>query len=286
VGILGQHPGDGQLRRAAALQGGQLLQRLHQTHVALAVLAAEARQHAAEVSLGGRLGATQEAAREDAVDGDADTEFEEAREDVHFRAPADEGVLNLQVHYGVHLLRAGHRVGAYLGQSDATHVTGLHHVGDGAHRVLDGDSRVEPGRAVDVHVVHPEAGEAVGEEILHRRRAGVEAQPAAVRGAQRAEFHRKQRLVPAFAQRPSDEELVVAGAVEVARVKQGDALVQGRVDGGDALRLVGRPVHPGHAHAPQGERKDGGAGGAELTWKGGSGSSHGLCLGLLVPLGN
>ena len=55
-----------------------------------------------------------------------------------------------------------------------------------------GTAGIEARRAVDVDVVDAEAGEAVGEEVLHRGGARVEAEPAAVRAAQRAELHREQ----------------------------------------------------------------------------------------------
>ena len=66
-------------------------------------------------------------------------------------------------------------------------------------------------------------------------------------------------------QRLADQQLVVAGAVEVAGVEQVDARVQRGVDGGDALRLVGRTVEVGHPHAAQTEGRDPGAAGAQIS---------------------
>jgi hypothetical protein len=74
--------------------------------------------------------------------------------------------------------------------------------------------------------------------------------------------------VPAL-QGPTDEQLVVAHAVEVAGVEQGDAGVERGVDGGDALRLVGRTVDAGHPHAAEAEGGDVRPAGAELP------SAHG-----------
>ena len=84
---------------------------------------------------------------------------------------------------------AADRLGADLRQADVADVAGLHQVGDGADRVLDRHVRIEARRTVDVDVVDAEPLQRVGEEVLHRRRAGVVADPAAVRVAQGAELH-------------------------------------------------------------------------------------------------
>jgi len=55
------------------------------------------------------------------------------------------------------------------------------------------------------------------------------------------------RRTPA-AQRVAQQQLVVAHAVEVAGVQQRDPRVQGGVDGGDALGVVGLAVDARHAH--------------------------------------
>ena len=136
------------------------------------------------------------------------------------------------------------------------HVAGLHQVGDRADRVFDRHRRIEPRRAVDVDVIDAEPRQAVREEVLHRGGARVEAEPAAVGAAQGAELHREQGLVAPAAQRAADEQLVVAHAVEVAGVEQRDAAIERGVDRRDALGLVGRAVHAGHAHAAEREREN------------------------------
>jgi hypothetical protein len=57
----------------------------------------------------------------------------------------------------------------------------------------------------------------------------------------------------------------VSRTVVVAGVEQGDAVVEGGMDGGDALALIRRTVHPGHAHAAECEWKDCGAHRAQLA---------------------
>ena len=80
-------------------------------------------------------------------------------------------------------------VGADLGQADVADVAGLDHLGDGADGLLDRHGRVEPGEAVDVDVVGAEPAQGVGQGVLHRGRAAVDAEPAAVGAAQGAELH-------------------------------------------------------------------------------------------------
>jgi len=157
------------------------------------------------------------------------------------------------------------RLRADLGQADVAHVTGLHELGDRADGLLDRHVRVEPRRPVDVDVVGAQALQRVRERRLDRRRPRVVSQPAPVRAALRAELHADQDVVALGAgERIADQHLVVPHPVEVARVEQVDARVEGGVDRGDALVAVGRPVQPGHAHAPEPERGDGRSGGAEL----------------------
>src|SRR5205814_1643849 len=93
----------------------------------------------------------------------------------------------------------------------------------------------------------------------------VDAQPASVRSAQRTKFHREQGLVAAVMQRPADEQFIVADTVEVAGVEQRDPSVKGGMDCGNALALVCRTVHAGHAHAAERQRKDRGTYRAEST---------------------
>ena len=84
-------------------------------------------------------------------------------------------------------------VRSHLRQADRANVPSRHEVRKRAHGVFDGNRRIEPSRPIDVDVVDAEADEQVPQEVLDRRRPGVDAKPAPVRRAQRAELHRQQR---------------------------------------------------------------------------------------------
>ena len=155
-----------------------------------------------------------------------------------------------------------------LGQADVTDVSGLDHLLDRADGVLDGDLRVDPARTVDVDVVGSQPPQGVGQAVLDRRRADVGAGmgPSSGRVALCAELHADHDvLAGALLERPVDEELVVAGTVEVGRVDQVHPGVDGGVDRGDALGLVRRAVQVGHPHGTETDHGDGGAGPAECA---------------------
>jgi len=64
-------------------------------------------------------------------------------------------------------------------------------------------------------------------------------------------------LVAAAGDGPADQDLVVAGPVNVGGVDEGDAEVQGPADGGDRLVPVGPAVELAHPHAAEALRGDG-----------------------------
>ena len=93
------------------------------------------------------------------------------------------------------------------------------------------------------------AAQGVGEEVFDGHRPGVDAGPAAVWVPEEAELDADLRiLTAAAADGLAEQEFVMAHAVEVGRVEQGDARVEGRLDGGDAPAIVSG-ADPGHAGA-------------------------------------
>ena len=125
-------------------------------------------------------------------------------------------------------------------QSDVAHITRFHHVGDHAHRVLDRHGRIKPRRPVDVDIVGAESAQRISQEVLHRERPPIVAQPIAADIAERAKLDADDdALALAFGKRFADQQLVVTHAVEIAGVEEVDAGIESGVDGGDALAAVG-----------------------------------------------
>ena len=116
-------------------------------------------------------------------------------------------IFDLQIGDRMHRMGASDRLGADFRQPDMPDVTGADHVGDGADRVLDWHCRIEPGRAIDVDMIGAEPAQRVGEEVLHRGRAGVVCRanmPAGSRSAPNfTEMTTRSRGTPSSARRIS-----------------------------------------------------------------------------------
>ena len=260
AGPLGEHPGDRELRSRAALLGRDPAQGLDHLLIPFEVAAGEAGQMAAEVARAPRLRSGEESARQHPVGGHPHAQGGERGEDVGFGSAADQRILDLEVGNGVDTMRAADRLGAHFREPDGADVSGFDHLRDRADGVLDRDARVDTAGSIDVDVAHAEPFETVGEGGLDGRGAEIEAQPRAVGAAQGAELDRQQGLPRTLPKSTGDEQLVVAGGVVVARVEQRDAGVEGGVDSGDALALVGGTVEVGHSEAAKPDGKDLGAG--------------------------
>jgi hypothetical protein len=104
----------------------------------------------------------------------------------------------------------------------------------------------------DVDLQAAEAGLGAGPHVL---RPAVD-DPATVRRVRERELGGQLNLVAAPGQRLADQFLVVAGAVDVGGIEEGDAEVEGARDGGQRLLAVGGAVHLAHPHAAQAEGRD------------------------------
>ena len=102
----------------------------------------------------------------------------------------------------------------------------------------------------------PETPKRVRRRALHGRRASVDAQPAPVRATQRAELHGDLHVRASVRDGATDEHLVGAHAVEVARVEEGHAGVERGMNRRDGLLLVAPTVEVAHAHATETEGED------------------------------
>ena len=153
-------------------------------------------------------------------------------------------------------MSAADGIGADLGQPDMSHVSGVDHVFDRADRVLDRHPRVEPGRAVHVDMVGAKALQRVRQRGLHRGGAAVETQKRPVRRALATELHADlHRVAVTSTQCVGEQHLVVAHAVEVAGVEQGDAGIERGVNGGNAFGAVAGAIRVAHRHQAESERR-------------------------------
>jgi len=201
--------------------------------------------------------AADEAARKHAVGGDGDAKFAAGAEDVVLDAARDQRVLNLQIANGMDGGGAADGLRADFRKPDVPHVARLDHLGDGADGFLDGHLRIDARRAIDVDVLDAEALQGVGEEIFHGVGPRVVAGPAAHGIAQRAELDAELHLLARHGlERFADEHFVVAHAVKIAGIEQGDAGIQRGVQGGETFGAVGGSVHARHAHATEAEGGD------------------------------
>src|SRR5262245_19918536 len=111
-------------------------------------------------------------------------------------------------------------------------ITGLHHVGDSPDRFLDRNLRVEPRRPVDVDIVDIEAHQRLGEKVLDRLRARIKSYPAAGRLAQATKLDADHRFIaPPALEGFGNEQLVVAGSIEVTGIDEIDPRIQRPMNG-------------------------------------------------------
>ena len=81
-------------------------------------------------------------------------------------------------------------------------------------------------------------------------------QPLPVGTKIEAELRGQRHRVSPPLERAAQELLVVVVAVDLRRVEEGAAELDGAVDRGDGLRLVGRAVGLAHAHTAKADRRD------------------------------
>ena len=161
-----------------------------------------------------------------------------SRQDLVLEVAGEERVLGLQRGDRVRRrARGGWSSARGLRQPEVAHLAGLDQLGHGADGLLDRDGLVDAVLVVEVDVVDAEAlrGEAsqARADVVGR---AVDAEPAAVGRALVAELGGEHDLVAAAGDGAADQLLVGERAVHVGGVEEGDAEVEGAVDGVDARR--------------------------------------------------
>ncbi len=155
----------------------------------------------------------------------------------------------------MHRVRPTDRARAGLGQPEVTDLAGLHQLGHGADGLLDRHLRIDPVLVVEVDVVDPEPAQRRLARLAYVRGVAAD-QGRLAEPVGEAELGGQHDLVAASGDGPSDQFLVVPGAVEVGGVQEGHPEVEGMVQGRDRLGVVRGAVAVAHAHAPQALRRD------------------------------
>ena len=88
----------------------------------------------------------------------------------------------------------------------------------------------------------------------HIVRAPINSEKGAVRRAHIPKFRGEKNLVTALRDRAADELFVLADAIHVGRVEEGDAAIERVVDRRNRLGLVATGVEVRHAHAAKPDR--------------------------------
>src|SRR5439155_20767148 len=135
--------------------------------------------------------------------------------------------LDLQSGDRVRPMRAPDRVCADFRQAHAADVAGLDKLCNRAYGLLNRHRGIEAAGTVDVDIVGLEPAQRVGDEILHGRRPGVDAEPRAGGIAQCAELDADHGAAAPPAAYPRAEPLLVmAHAAVAAGIAEGDSGVQ------------------------------------------------------------
>ncbi len=157
----------------------------------------------------------------------------------------------------MHLVRAadGFRLG--FAQAQRPHLARLHQFAHRAHRILDRHRGIDAMLVVEIDHVDAEPLEAGLAGGLHIGRAAVDSVGAA-RLLRLAELGGEHDLgAPAAGQRLAEQRLVVAPAIHVGTVEEGDAAIERVMDDADRLGVVALAVGAGERHAAEPDREDG-----------------------------
>ena len=179
-------------------------------------------------------------------------EFADRGEDLGFGVAGPDRVLGLQRRDRMHGVGAADGGRRRLGQTEVAHLARRHELGHGPDGLLDRRVGVDPVLVVEIDVVGPQPGQRRIAGLPHVLRPAVDGARGRILGvAHVAELGGDDRLVAARPQGPAEEDLVGEGPVHVGGVEEGQAQIEGAVDGGDRLVVVTGTVELGHAHAAE-----------------------------------
>ncbi len=166
--------------------------------------------------------------------------------------PAEQRPLRLHGRDGMHGVRGAQFGGRDLAQAQMLDLALPHQLGHDGDGVLDGDVHITPVHVVEIDRLDvqtlqarldclPDVGRVIADDPSGRL----------VRRDRQGELGRDDDLVAVGPEERGQEEFVLAGAVGVRRVVEGDAQFQGPFQGGPGLLGVRGAVGEAHAHAAE-----------------------------------
>ena len=148
-------------------------------------------------------------------------------------------------------VRTPHRLRGRLGQPEKPHLPRTHQIRHRSDGLLDRHRAIDAVLIVQVDVIDAEASQRGIARGLYVFGPAVLADELAVGSPHVAEFRGQDDSLAPPLDRLPDQDLVGEGAVDIGRVEEIDAQIQGPVNRRDGLRVIPAPVEVRHPHAPE-----------------------------------
>ncbi len=265
VNAFAEDPGEGELAGLDTFAIGDGADAIDEDLVLIEVVAGEAwvARFAKVLSVELRVfgdGAGEEAAAEGRVGDEADAELAADRDDFGFGVALPKGVFGLESGDGVNFVGASDGGGGGFRKAEVFNLASFDELGHGADGVFDRGVGIDAVLVVEIDVIEAEA--------LERSIAGLAdvlglARDAPEGGvfsfAEIGELGGEKDFVAAGLDGVADQLFVVAHAVDVGGVEEGDAEVERAKEGGGGLFVVAFAVELAHAHAAETLAGDDGA---------------------------
>ena len=211
-------------------------------------------------------GAAQKTAAERAEGHEADAQIAAYGQHRLLRFARPQRVFALQRRDRMRRVRAPDALRSSLREPQESDFAVAHEIGHRANGVLDGHGRIDPVQIVQVDGLDSETGEARVATRPHALRTRIHVGRGAARGVgNQTELAGEDDPVPAVANRSTDQLFVRPFPVDVCRVDERHAQIEGPVNGSNRLLIVRGAVTLRHPHAPQAHGRHRQAAHSQLT---------------------
>ncbi len=156
----------------------------------------------------------------------------------------------------MHGVGAADRGRCRLRQAEVADFPRAHQLRHGADRLLDRDGLVDAVLVVEIDVFHAQTLERRIARLAHVLWPPVDPHPGPVRAAHVAELRGEHDAIALPLDGAPHQLLVGVGTVDVRGIEEGDAQLQGAVDGGDRFGVVAPRIEVGHPHAAEADAGD------------------------------